>query len=87
MEEAPVASMPFQCQSNIIHRTAEEGKALPEPSWEVIAYAAARDDNSSNAKGENKCMRAELTPPPEEVLDDADTNSGAVEIPVSLQSR
>ncbi|KIM40164.1 hypothetical protein M413DRAFT_413516 [Hebeloma cylindrosporum] len=83
--EGPLAAAPrngmLQRQSDIIHRAAEEGKALPEPSWEMIAYATARDDNLSNEKGPNKRMRAALTPLPEEVLDDADMNSSAVEIP------
>lgn len=84
VEEASAASAPrngmLQRQSDIVHRAAEEGKALPEPSWEMIAYATTRDDNTSNEKGPNKRMRAELTPLPEEVLD-ADMNSSAVEIP------
>jgi len=85
LEEASVAAAPrngvLQRRSDIIQRAAEEGKALPEPSWEMIAYATAREDNPSNEKGPNKRMRAELTPLPEEVLDDANMNSSAVEIP------
>lgn len=79
-EAAAPQNSTLQRQSDIIHRAAEEGKALPEPSWEMIAYATTRDDNLSNEKGPNKRMRAELTPLPEEVLD-ADMNSSAVEIP------
>ena len=63
---------------HILHRAAEEGKALPEPSWEMIAYATTRG-NSSNEKGPNKRIRVELTPLPEEVLDDADMNSSALQ--------
>ena len=82
LEEAPVAAAPrLQRQSDIIHRAEEEGKALPEPSWEMLAYAIAREDNPSNEKGPNKRMRAELTPLAEEFLDDANMNSSAVEIP------
>jgi len=85
IEEAPVTAAPrngvLQRQSDIVHRAEEEGKALPEPSWEMMAYAAARDDRPSSEKGPNKRMRAELTPLPEDVLDDANMNSSAVEIP------
>jgi serine/threonine/tyrosine protein kinase RAD53 len=85
LEAASVSAAPrngvLQRQSDIVHRAEEEGKALPEPSWEMIAYAAARNDKPSSEKGPNKRMRAELTPLPEDVLDDANMNSSAVEIP------
>jgi len=45
-----------------------------EPSREMIAYAASQDkagESSSSAKGANKRLHAELSPLPEEVLDDA----------------
>ena len=79
LEDTP-RTAPLQRRSLVISEAAETGNRIPEPSWEMIAYAASQDNaddssstaSSSTAKGVNKRLHAELSPLPEEVLDDAD---------------
>ncbi|KAF8798744.1 Pkinase-domain-containing protein [Phlegmacium glaucopus] len=72
----PSRTAPLQRRSLVLSEAAESGNRLPEPSWEMIAYAASQEqekagESSSSAKGANKRIHAELSPLPEEVLDDA----------------
>ena len=71
--EATPRTAPLQRRSLVLSEAAEAGSHLPEPSWEMIAYAASQDKagESSSAKGANKRLHAELSPLSEEVLDDA----------------
>jgi ser/thr/tyr protein kinase RAD53 len=72
--EGTPRSAPLQRRSLVISEAAETGNHIPEPSWEMIAYAASQDkagESSSTAKGANKRLHAELSPLSEEVLDDA----------------
>jgi len=65
---------PLQRRSIVLSEAAETGNSLPEPSSEMIAYATSQDmagESSSSAKGANKRLHAELSPLPEEALDDA----------------
>lgn len=68
---------PLQRRSLVLSEAAESGSHLPEPPWEMIAYAASQEqekatsESSSSAKGANKRIHAELSPLPEEFLDDA----------------
>ncbi|KDR75942.1 hypothetical protein GALMADRAFT_68135 [Galerina marginata CBS 339.88] len=64
-------NVPLQRRSMVLSQAAELGDKLPEPSWEMIAYATARDDNpiGPSGKGQNKRVRADLTPLPEEDAD------------------
>ena len=72
--EGTPRTAPLQRRSLVLSEAAEAGNRLPEPSWEMIAYAASQDkaaESFSSAKGANKRLHAELSPLPEEVLDDA----------------
>lgn len=72
--EGTPRTAPLQRRSLVLSEAAETGNHLPEPSWEMIAYATSQDkagESSSSAKGANKRLHAELSPLPEEVLDDA----------------
>jgi ser/thr/tyr protein kinase RAD53 len=72
--EGTPRTAPLQRRSLVLSEAAEAGNLLPEPSWEMIAFAASQDkagESSSSAKGVNKRLHAELSPLPEEVLDDA----------------
>lgn len=69
-------SVPLQRRSRVLSEAAEAGNCLPEPSWEMIAYATSQEqdkagESSSSSKGANKRLYAELTPLPEEAFDDA----------------
>jgi len=73
---SPLRTAPLQRRSLVLSEAAETGNRLPEPSWEMIAYAASQEqekagESSSSAKGANKRIHAELSPLPEEVLDGA----------------
>ncbi|GLB37085.1 putative forkhead associated domain containing protein [Lyophyllum shimeji] len=67
---------PLQRGSRLLQQAAEDGKPVPEPSWEMIANAAAQEQKEQqqhvagasnwNAKGQNKRVHSELTPLPEE---------------------
>jgi len=73
LENTP-RTAPLQRRSLVLSEAAETGNHIPEPSWEMIAYAASQDkadESSSTAKGVNKRLHAELSPLPEEVFDDA----------------
>ncbi|KAF9566802.1 Pkinase-domain-containing protein [Agrocybe pediades] len=71
----PSGSQPLQRRSMVLSVAAEAGNNLPEPSWEMLSYAAAHNDSqpSNNVavagKGQKKRVRADLTPLPEESLD------------------
>lgn len=70
--------VPLQRRSLVLSQAAEAGERLPEPSVEMIAYAAARDENAdagAPARGQNKRLRADLTPLSEESLDEAGMNA------------
>ena len=72
--EGTPRTAPLQRRSLVLSEAAETGNHIPEPSWEMIAYAASQDkagESSSTAKGANKRLHAELSPLSEEVLDDA----------------
>jgi len=72
--EGTPRTAPLQRRSLVLSEAAETGNHIPEPSWEMIAFAASQDKaggSSSTAKGANKRLRAELSPLSEEVLDDA----------------
>lgn len=69
---------PLQRRSLVLSEAAESGNRLPEPSLEMIAYAASQeqdkaDESSSSARGAHKRLYAELSPLPEEVLDNGGT--------------
>jgi len=70
----PPRSQPLQRRSIVLAQAAEAGKNLPEPSSEMVAHAAAREDppRTSNAtgKGVRKRLRADLTPHPEDEHED-----------------
>jgi len=73
---------PLQRRSLVLSEAAESGNRLPEPSWEMIAYAASQeqdkaDESSSSARGGHKRLYAELSPLPEEVLDDGGLGGGS----------
>ncbi|KAF8725174.1 hypothetical protein AX14_008301 [Amanita brunnescens Koide BX004] len=65
--EGPRA-MVLQRRSHLLSQAAEAGNSLPEPSEEMIARAASQED-AKDFKGQNKRLRSELTPLPEEVMD------------------
>ncbi|KAF8161058.1 kinase-like domain-containing protein [Crassisporium funariophilum] len=70
---------PLQRRSQVLSQAAESGSSLPEPSWEMIAYAASQEQekaatNPAN-KGPNKRVHAQLTPLPEEAVDDTKMDS------------
>ena len=70
----PSRAAPLQRRSHVLSKAVETGDRLLEPSWEMIAYATSQDkagESSSSAKGANKRLHAELSPLPEEVLEDA----------------
>jgi serine/threonine/tyrosine protein kinase RAD53 len=74
--ECTPRTAPLQRRSLVLSEAAETGNHIPEPSWEMIAYAQDKaDESSSTAKGVNKRLHAELSPLPEEVLDDAGMGS------------
>lgn len=60
--------MVLQRRSHLLSQAAEAGNSLPEPSEEMIARAASQED-AKDFKGQNKRLRSELTPLPEEVMD------------------
>ncbi|KAG5642826.1 hypothetical protein DXG03_002057 [Asterophora parasitica] len=73
---------PLQRGSHVLQKAAEEGKQIPEPSWEMLAHAAAQQqhdqaaaagpsNSNPNGKGPNKRVHSELTPLPEETSMDA----------------
>ncbi|KAF5385763.1 hypothetical protein D9615_002536 [Tricholomella constricta] len=76
---------PLQRGSHVLLQAAEEGKPIPEPSWEMIANAAAQQQQDQqvagpsnwNAKGQNKRVYSELTPLPEEASVDAVINGSS----------
>jgi serine/threonine/tyrosine protein kinase RAD53 len=66
-EDSKVA--PLQRRSHVLSQAAEDGKALVEPSWEMVAAATAQDNvagPSNSSKGQNKRVHSELTPLSEE---------------------
>jgi len=75
---------PLQRGSHLLLQAAEEGKPIPEPSWEMIAHAAEQEQKEHqqhaagpsnwNAKGQNKRVHSELTPLSEEASLDAVIN-------------
>ena len=72
--EGTPRTAPLQRRSLVLSEAAETGSHIPEPSWEMIAFAASQDkadESPASAKGANKRIHAELSPLPEEVLDDA----------------
>ena len=72
--EGTSRTAPLQRRSLVLSEAAEAGNRLPEPSREMIAYAASQDkagESFPSTKGANKRLHAELSPLPEEVLDDA----------------
>jgi serine/threonine/tyrosine protein kinase RAD53 len=70
--EGTLRTAPLQRRSLVLSEAAETGNRLLEPSWEMIAYAQDKvGESSSSAKRANKRLHAELSPLPEEVLDDA----------------
>lgn len=72
-------SRPLQRRSLVLSQAAEAGIRLPEPSLEMIDYVSSRDEPSNIAstavKGPNKRVRADLTPLPEELPDDANMSN------------
>ncbi|KAF8906569.1 CAMK/RAD53 protein kinase [Gymnopilus junonius] len=68
--------IPLQRRSLVLSQAAEAGGHLPEPSVEMIAYAAAQDENAP-AKGQNKRVRADLTPVSEESFEAGVNASGS----------
>lgn len=60
--------MPLQRRSHVLSQAAEDGKALVEPSWEMVAAATAQDrvvgesHSNNSSKGQNKRVHSELTP-------------------------
>lgn len=69
--EGTPRTAPLQRRSLVLSEAAEAGNCLPEPSWEMIAYATSQDktgESSPSAKGVNKRLHAELSPLPEEAL-------------------
>ena len=69
-EDSKVATL--QRRSHVLSQAVEEGKALVEPSWEMVAAATAQDNAASSSsssntnKGQNKRVHSELTPLSEE---------------------
>jgi serine/threonine/tyrosine protein kinase RAD53 len=63
-EDSRVA--PLQRRSHVLSQAAEDGKALVEPSWEMVAAATAQDQTTGPSKGQNKRVHSELTPLSEE---------------------
>jgi serine/threonine/tyrosine protein kinase RAD53 len=62
---------PLQRRSHVLSQAVEEGKPLVEPTSEMIAKAAAQEEqvagpSNSNGKGQNKRVHSELTPLSEE---------------------
>lgn len=76
---------PLQRRSMVLSQAAEAGDDPIEPSWEMIAYASSREEPTNPThpvvKGHNKRVRADLTPLPEEVLDDTDMNASVLAPP------
>lgn len=77
--DASTSRAPLQRRSLVLSQAAEAGEEPIEPSWEMIAYANSREDAAGPSepavKGQNKRIRADLTPVLEDVLDDADMNA------------
>lgn len=59
--------MVLQRRSHLLSQAAEAGDLLPEPSQEMIARAVSQED-ARDPKGQNKRLRSELTPLPEEIM-------------------
>jgi len=58
---------PLQRRSYVLSEAAETGRVLPEPSWEMIAYANnVQDSQNGGARGAGKRLRGELSPHVEE---------------------
>ncbi|KAH9485365.1 Serine/threonine-protein kinase cds1 [Psilocybe cubensis] len=80
--QATTSRVPLQRRSLVLSQAAEAGEDPIEPSWEMIAYANSRNDVADAAepseapvKGQNKRIRADLTPVPEDAVDDTDMNA------------
>lgn len=79
--ESASQERPLQRRSDVIAHAAMEGNVLPEPSWEMISYAA-RDGRmalgaAQQQKGQNKRVHADLSVLPEESVEDANMNPPA----------
>ena len=78
-------TVPLQRRSLVLSEAAETGNRLPEPSWEMIAYAASQgkagESAGESSKGANKRLHAELSPLSEEVLDDVGMGSSSSDEP------
>jgi len=79
--ESASQERPLQRRSDVLAHAAMEGNVLPEPSWEMISYAA-RDGRTTlgaaqQQKGQNKRVHADLSVLPEESVEDANMNPPA----------
>lgn len=75
------ANAPLQRRSHLLAQAAEDGKSMPEPSWEMIAHAASQDQTAGpsnwSTKGQNKRVHSELTPLPEDAPMDVVANGAS----------